>query len=125
MSARRSLRILLVENDPDTREALETFFEAKGDYLVSAANQSKALAAAAAEKFDVIISDIGLPDGNGWELMQQLLGAADTDLIGVAMSGFGQPSDKQRSLAAGYAMHLHKPFTPDKLEAVLQQFVLS
>ena len=117
---RPRLRILLVENHPDTREGLETFFDLSGDHIVSARDFATAVAMARGEKFDVLISDIDLPDGDGWELMRHLRAQGFVP-AGVAMSGFGRSADKERSSDAGYAAHLVKPFTPDKLEAVLQK----
>lgn len=70
-------------------------------------------------EFDVILSDIGLPDINGWDLMREL--RPRTGAHAVAMSGFGSEADIQRSLAAGYQDHLVKPFTPAALEEVLQR----
>lgn len=115
----RPLRILLVENHPDTLEGFQAFFELAGDYVISAKDVAGALSAAEREKFDVLISDIALPDGDGWELMQRLRASGHT-LVGIAMSGFGKTKDKQRSLKAGYIAHLVKPFAPDQLETVLR-----
>lgn len=67
--------------------------------------------------FDVILSDIGLPDVNGWDLMKQL--RPITRAFAIAMSGFGGEADVERSLAAGYQHHLVKPFVPATLEEVL------
>ncbi len=68
---------------------------------------------------DVLISDIGLPDGNGWELMARLGDAAPR--YAIAMSGFGMASDRQRSLAAGFRHHLLKPVEPNQLERLLDE----
>ena len=68
---------------------------------------------------DVLISDIGLPDGNGWELMQRL--GENRPAYAIAMSGFGQASDRQRSLHAGYRHHLLKPVEPNQLENLLDE----
>lgn len=114
-----ALRILLVENHPDTLEGFEIFFELGGDHVTSARDVAGALAAAERDEFDVVISDIGLPDGDGWELMRRLRASGYVG-VGIAMSGFGQAKDKQRSREAGYAAHLVKPFSPDKLESVLR-----
>ena len=70
-------------------------------------------------KFDAILSDIGLPDLNGWDLMRQL--RSRTRAYAVAMSGFGGEADVQRSLASGYQYHLVKPFVPAALEDVLRK----
>ena len=76
---------------------------------------TSAIEALSASKFDILISDIGLPDGDGWQLIRQL----KTKPFGIAMSGFGTHSDREKSLAAGYKHHLTKPFLPDDLDALL------
>ena len=68
---------------------------------------------------DVLISDIGLPDGNGWELMTQL--GDERPRYAIAMSGFGMSSDRQRSLGVGYRHHLLKPVEPNQLERLLDE----
>ena len=68
---------------------------------------------------DVLISDIGLPDGNGWELMTKL--GAERPPYAIAMSGFGMSSDRQRSLNVGYRHHLLKPVEPNQLERLLDE----
>jgi DNA-binding NarL/FixJ family response regulator len=72
-----------------------------------------------AARCDVLISDIGLPDGSGWELMTRL--GADRPRYAIAMSGFGMSSDRQRSLNVGYRHHLLKPVEPDQLERLLDE----
>jgi len=69
--------------------------------------------------FDAILSDIGLPDVNGWDLMRQL--RPRTRACAIAMSGFGGEADVQRSLASGYQYHLVKPFVPAALVEVLRK----
>ena len=78
---------------------------------------SSAIKALSSSKFDVLISDIGLPDGDGWQLIRQL----ESKPFGIAMSGFGTHSDRQKSLAAGYKHHLTKPFLPEDLDALLAE----
>ena len=68
---------------------------------------------------DVLISDIGLPDGNGWELMARL--GDEAPRYAIAMSGFGMSSDRQRSLGVGYRHHLLKPVEPNQLEGLLDE----
>jgi DNA-binding response OmpR family regulator len=68
------------------------------------------------DEFDVLISDVGLPDGSGIELMAK---SRDV-LVGIAMSGFGTDADARRSLEAGFSQHLIKPVTMEKLDAALQ-----
>jgi CheY-like chemotaxis protein len=67
---------------------------------------------------DVLICDIGLPDGSGWELMEKV-STYDQAPFGIAMSGYGAVSDREKSLAAGFRHHLVKPFLPEDLDAIL------
>jgi DNA-binding response OmpR family regulator len=69
-------------------------------------------------EFDLIISDIELPDGSGLELIREA-----GDLPGIAMSGFGSEDDVRSSESAGFAMHLTKPIDVRKLEEAIQQVI--
>jgi CheY-like chemotaxis protein len=75
--------------------------------------------AAVRNKFDLLISDIALPDGTGMELMMQL--RAISKVPGVAISGFGHNGAIERSLQAGFSEHLIKPIKLDKLEAAIER----
>jgi two-component system CheB/CheR fusion protein len=113
------MRIFVVENHEDTRFLLQLLLEQLGHTVLSATTRAEAVAALPTARCDVLISDIGLPDGNGWELMAEL-GAA-RPRYAIAMSGFGQISDRQRSLDAGYRHHLLKPVEPNRLEELLDE----
>jgi CheY-like chemotaxis protein len=113
------LRIFVVENHDDTRFLLGLLLEQLGHTVQVAATMSEALDEAGSGDFDVLLSDIGLPDGNGWELLASLGDRAPP--YAIAMSGFGMPSDQQKSLAAGYRHHLLKPVEPDQLEKLLDE----
>ncbi len=113
------LRIYVVENHDDTRFLLGLLLEQLGHSVKAAATMSDALDDAGSGEFDVLISDIGLPDGNGWELLASLGDRAPP--YAIAMSGFGMASDRQKSLAAGYRHHLLKPVEPDQLEKLLDE----
>jgi two-component system CheB/CheR fusion protein len=115
----RPLRVFIVENHEDTRFLLALLLEQLGHTVFSAATLHDALAAIPAARCDVLISDIGLPDGDGWDLMTQL--GAERPRYAIAMSGFGQASDRQRSLGAGFRHHLLKPVEPNQLETLLDQ----
>ncbi len=117
--ASRPLRIFIVENHDDTRFLLGLLLEQLGHTVASAATLAEALAAIPQAHCDVLISDIGLPDGTGWELMRQLGDARPP--YAIAMSGFGMSSDRQRSLGVGYRHHLLKPVEPNELERLLEE----
>ncbi len=113
------LRIFIVENHEDTRFLLGLLLEQLGHAVFSATTLTETLEKLPDAECDVLISDIGLPDGNGWELMTRLGEAAPR--YAIAMSGFGMASDRQRSLAAGFRHHLLKPVEPNQLEQLLAE----
>jgi DNA-binding response OmpR family regulator len=114
-SPSRSLKILLVENHEDTLKYLSKYLEIQGHEVCGTRDMASAIKALSSSKFDILISDIGLPDGDGWQLIRQL----ESKPFGIAMSGFGTHSDREKSLAAGYKHHLTKPFLPEDLDALL------
>ena len=114
-----ALRILLVDDHPDTCAALERLLTLRGHHVATANSVRSAMEAGANNQFDLLISDVGLPDGNGTELLQHLRGKFA--IRGIAISGFGMDSDIARSLDAGFSAHLVKPVKLEKLEAAIQQ----
>jgi len=70
-------------------------------------------------RFDLLISDVALPDGTGMELMMQL--RAISNIPGIAISGFGNNGDVERSLQAGFSEHLIKPVKLDTLQAAIER----
>jgi signal transduction histidine kinase/CheY-like chemotaxis protein len=112
-----SLRILLVDDHPDTCAALERLLTLRGHQVATAASVRDALETAARDSFDLLISDVGLPDGNGMELLGRL--RATKPIRGIAISGFGMDADIGKSLEAGFAEHLVKPVKLEKLEAAI------
>jgi PAS domain S-box-containing protein len=121
------LRVLLVEDEPDALEfvlaALQHYgVEVTGVSTSHAALEALDIAIASGAPPDVIISDIGLPDEDGYKLMEQL-GSRGKSLGGripvIALTAYGRPQDKRRALAAGFRMHLTKPVTPEMLAAAL------
>jgi len=90
-----------------------------GHQVMPARTMREALEAIPGAQCDVLISDIGLPDGDGWELLRRL--EARRPVYAIAMSGFGMTADRTKSLAAGYQAHILKPFEPEVLEAALAE----
>src|SRR5688572_10985035 len=119
MKRKKPLNILVVENHEDTLQAMKMYLELEGHAADTAATMKDALAAAAEHSFDLLITDIGLPDGDGWELMRQLRERGP--VRAVAMSGYGWKEDLEKSRAAGFLAHLLKPLKIADLEAVLRK----
>ena len=112
------LRILLIENHEVTATFISLFLQRSGHQVTVLPDGQTALSRNDLANFDVILSDIGLPDVNGWDLMRKL--RSRTRAYAIAMSGFGGEADVQRSLVSGYQYHLVKPFGPAALEEVLR-----
>jgi len=118
-ATRRALKILLVDDHHDTCAALEKLLARRG-YLVAISHDVRsAMEAAARNEFDLLISDIALPDGTGMDLMMQLRAVANVP--GIAISGFGNNGDIERSLQAGFSEHLTKPIRLENLEAAIER----
>ena len=103
----------------DTRQYLMLVLEQRNHKVVSVDRVSAALAAAGEASFDLLISDIELPDGTGLELMHGLGGGRT--LPGIAMSGFGSEEDLRNSARAGFAEHLTKPIDLTRLESAIRR----
>jgi signal transduction histidine kinase/CheY-like chemotaxis protein len=118
----RSLRILLIEDHADTAEALADLLRVGGHEVAVAATATEARAVAERAglgRFDLVVSDLGLPDGSGQDLMRELSGRYG--LHGIALSGYGMEADIRRSREAGFECHLTKPVNLETLEAAIQQ----
>lgn len=105
-----SLRILVVEDNLDAATLLAGLMRDEGHEVRLAVDGQEALDMAHAHAFDVILMDVGLPKLDGWTVAS-LLRAEDRykDVVMIAMSGYGQPEDRHRSLQAGFNLHLTKP----------------
>jgi signal transduction histidine kinase len=111
------LRVLLVDDHPDTCAALERLLILRGHHVTAAHNMREALVSAAQGSFDLMISDVGLPDGNGMDLFRAV--RTQQPIRGIAISGFGMDADIGKSLDAGFSEHLVKPVKLEKLEAAI------
>jgi len=112
--ARRGLRILLVEDHGDTAEIMGLLLEGEGHEVELVGDVASALEAAASRDFDLLLSDLGLPDASGLQLIRELRERGLT-FPGIALSGYGQEEDLRRSREAGFAAHLVKPTSPERL----------
>ena len=116
-----SLNIFLVENHDDTLLYLGRYLEQNGHKVRSAKEMGTALAAIQEHPVDVLICDIGLPDGDGWQLMENVAASRNPVPFSIAMSGYGARSDREKSVASGFRHHLVKPFLPEDLDALLEE----
>lgn len=115
----RRPRILLVDDHDDTRMIMSRILGMRGFDIVEAACVGEALAKYESEAFDLVISDLGLPDGSGHELMENI--QSIRPVKGIALSGYGMEEDITRSHAAGFHRHLVKPVEIAKLDAIIRE----
>lgn len=110
-------RILLVEDHADTAEMLQLILESQGHTIVHAATVAQALQAGTEQQFDILLCDLGLPDGTGYEVVA---GLSPRPALSAALTGYGMPEDRERCLAAGFSAHLTKPVDMTRLEELLR-----
>jgi CheY-like chemotaxis protein len=115
-----TLKLFLVDDNDDTRHLLTQLLQASGYEVRTAATKTDALRDFPPFGADVLLTDIGLPDGDGWELLRELTDAGLSPYA-IAMSGFGALSDLAASKRAGFRHHLVKPIELGALERVLQE----
>jgi CheY-like chemotaxis protein len=113
------LKILLVEDHEDSLKAMLRLLRRLGHQITTATGVSTALRAASEREFDLLISDLGLPDGTGLQLMKELLGKRP--IKGIALTGYGMESDIQQTRQAGFQKHLTKPINLQELQAAIQE----
>ncbi|MBC8144272.1 MAG: response regulator [bacterium] len=117
IDSRKNVHVLIVEDHRETNLVMQMFLERQGYRVSSARNVTDAIALATSTNFDVVISDISLPDGTGLDLMRTL--RKIKPVLGIALSGFGMESDIARSLEAGFVQHLVKPVGVRALQAAI------
>ena len=114
-------RILIVEDHKDTSDVLRRVLENAEYAVTTCATAGEAREAVGEQEFDLVVSDIALPDGSGLDLMRYL--QQTKGLSGIALSGFGTQEDVAASKAAGFAVHLTKPVDLDRLRAAIAKLV--
>ena len=116
------LRVMVVDDEADAREMLAKVLAQRGAEAVPAASVAEAMALLREVTVDVLISDIGLPEEDGYELIRQvraLDAARGRWLPAAALTAYARPEDRRRALLAGYQIHLPKPVEPEELVAVV------
>jgi CheY-like chemotaxis protein len=117
----RGRHILVVDDHADTCTGMKMMLERRGYQITIAHTADQAVEKARQHDFDLLISDIGLPDRSGYELMQQL--HESKGLRGIALSGFGMENDVNKARAAGFSDHLTKPINFERLEEVIHNLL--
>lgn len=115
----KTLRVLLVEDHEDTRRILGALIDRWGHAVTMATNVAEACEALEAGTFDLVLSDIGLPDGSGFDVVTML--RKTSSIPAVAMSGYGMESDLARTQAAGFNEHIVKPVSAETLREMLDR----
>ena len=115
----RPLRVFVLEDDPETLKLLSVYLETLGHTVTSSFTVAYARERLAAMRFDVLIADISLPDGDAWELMHTV--KFFHPLYAMALTGNGSDDARAKSKAAGFRHHLLKPFRISELDAALRE----
>lgn len=116
-AARRKLRVLLVEDHDASRETLRRMLQARGFVVTTAASVEEARVRASESPFELLLTDIGLPDGTGYDLLRAV--PPGPHRLAVALTGYGMENDVARSKEAGFFAHVTKPLLAAQLDAVL------
>jgi len=111
-------RVLLVDDHYDTCLGMKRMLERRGYQITVAHSAEQAVEKVRTQEFDLLISDIGLPDRSGYELMREV--RVNKRLPGIALSGFGSEQDVNQAKEAGFAEHLTKPINFERLEKTIQ-----
>jgi two-component system CheB/CheR fusion protein len=121
----QGLRILLVDDGVDALETFALLLQLEGAEVATAASGAQALELAAARPFDLLISDIGMPVMDGHMLIGELRRSPPTAALkAIALTGYGTPQDRQRSIEAGFDICLGKPLEMARLKAAIEQLGL-
>ncbi|HYJ11136.1 MAG TPA: response regulator [Polyangiaceae bacterium] len=116
--------MLVVEDEPDSRELLEEMLQGVGMIVDAAGTVAEAFNALMANRPDVIISDIGMPYENGYSFLRNLRQVLPEDggtIPALALTGFSRDEDRERAFAAGFNQHLAKPFSRDRVLQALSE----
>ena len=114
------MRILLVEDHQDTANMMALVLQGQGHDVLAVGTAGDALRACGEASFDLLISDIGLPDLNGWELLARI--RAHCAIPAIALTAFSSQADRERSRAAGFDAHLPKPLDFKTLTTVVARY---
>jgi PAS domain S-box-containing protein len=114
------ITVLIVDDEPDARLIISRIVEERGARTLTASSGTEALSLLASESIDILVSDIGMPDFDGYRLVQTIRTLESKrvrKLPAIALTAYARTEDRQRALLAGYQMHLAKPVEPRELVA--------
>jgi PAS domain S-box-containing protein len=112
--------VIVIEDNADTRELMRTLLESWGHHVTVAADGTTGLALALERRPAVALIDVGLPGIDGYQVAQNLRASSlGSNMLLIALTGYGRPEDRARALESGFDLHLVKPVQPEKLFSVL------
>ena len=114
-----NLVVLVVDDDPDSRDLVHRLLSDCGATVTAAASASEALAATGKQRPDLLISDIGMPEVDGYQLLRSLRASSDVRFPAIALTAFARSEDRTRALLAGFVAHVSKPVEPAELIATV------
>lgn len=117
-----SLRVLVVDDEEDTRELLRSIIEACGGIVTTASSSEDALAELREASFDVLVSDVGMPEEDGYRFIARVRALPEEQgggIPAVALTAYTRMEDRTRALLAGFTTHVPKPIEPVELMAVI------
>jgi PAS domain S-box-containing protein len=120
------VRVLVVDDDPDLLQMLELALRQYGAEVMAALSAAEALQSLAQWRPDVLVSDLGMPGEDGYDLIRKVRRLAPEHggrIPAVALTAYARPEDRVRTLSAGYQMHVAKPVPPEELVAVIASLV--
>jgi CheY-like chemotaxis protein len=120
------LRVLVVDDEPDTRELLTTIIESCGAQVLAADSAGAAFKTIGKFKPHLLVSDIAMPGEDGYSLIRRLrnLGSEKGGSIpAISLTAYAREEDRQKALAAGFQMHLAKPIDPEDLLAAVRELI--
>ena len=116
----QGIRVLVVDDDADVRGMMEAVLSERGAQVTSAASAGEALDSVARERPDVLLSDLAMPEMDGYALLRELRGRPESPRIpAAALTAYARAEDRRQALLAGFQMHVAKPIEPEELVAVV------
>jgi CheY-like chemotaxis protein len=119
-----SVRILIVEDEPDTLEMLDASFRSRGFDTIACASAAEALECIGRKQFDILISDIAMPEMDGLQLIRDLRARPELATVpAIALTGYASQTDAKAAISAGFDLHLSKPIDPSDLLAAVNNLI--